>query len=54
MIRILCRVLMVCIAAAGAAHGQDLDPEASPIWQKVRAELFAAAQIAPGDGVVTL
>jgi sulfur-oxidizing protein SoxY len=54
MIRILCRALMVCIAAAGTAHGQDLDPEASPIWQKVRAELFAAAQIAPGDGVVTL
>ncbi len=54
MIRILCRVLLVCIAAAGTAHGQDIDPEASLIWQKVRAELFAAAKIAPGDGVVAL
>jgi sulfur-oxidizing protein SoxY len=54
MIRILCRVLMACIAATGTAHGQDVDPEASRIWQKVRAELFAAAPIEPGDGVVTL
>jgi sulfur-oxidizing protein SoxY len=54
MIRMLCRVLWLCVLAAGAAHGQDLDPEASPIWQKVRASLFAAAPIAPGDGVVTL
>jgi sulfur-oxidizing protein SoxY len=54
MIRIFYRALMVCIAAAGAAHGQEVDPEASAIWQKVRAGLFAAAPIAPGDGVVSL
>ena len=54
MIRMLCRVLWVCMLAAGTAHGQDLDPEASPVWQKVRASLFAAAPIAPGDGVVSL
>ncbi|MGH7185213.1 MAG: quinoprotein dehydrogenase-associated SoxYZ-like carrier [Pseudomonadota bacterium] len=46
--------LVACIAAAGAAHGQDADPEASPIWQKVRADLFAGRQIAPGNGVVSL
>ena len=45
---------MACIAAAGMAHGQDVDPEASAIWQKVRADLFAGKPIAPGDGVVAL
>jgi sulfur-oxidizing protein SoxY len=54
MIRMLCRALWVCTLAAGTAHGQDPDPEASPVWQKVRASLFAAAPIAPGDGVVSL
>jgi len=47
-------LLAACIAAAGIAHGQDVDPEASAIWQKVRADLFAAKPIAPGDGVVAL
>ena len=46
--------LLACIAAAGVAHAQDPDPEASPIWQKVRADLFAGKTIAPGDGVVSL
>jgi sulfur-oxidizing protein SoxY len=47
-------LLATCIAAAGIAHGQDVDPEASVIWQKVRADLFAAKTIAPGDDVVAL
>lgn len=47
-------LLAACLAAAGIAHGQDVDPEASAIWQKVRADLFAEKPIAPGDGVVTL
>ena len=47
--------LAACIAAAGIAHGQDaVDPEASAIWQKVRADLFASKPIAPGDDVVAL
>ncbi len=54
MIRSLYRVLCACIAATGIAHAQDVDPEASAVWQKVRADLFAGAKIAPGDGVVTL
>ena len=54
MIRKLCRALLICLVAAGAARGQDVDPEASPIWQKVHAGLFAGAPIAPGDGVVAL
>jgi sulfur-oxidizing protein SoxY len=45
---------MACIAAIGMAHGQDADPEASAIWQKVRADLFAGARIAPADGVLSL
>ena len=47
-------LLAAGIAAAGIAHGQDVDPEASAIWQKVRADLFAGKPIAPGDGVVAL
>jgi sulfur-oxidizing protein SoxY len=54
MIRMLSRVLWVCLAAAATAYGQEPDPEASPIWQKVRADLFTGARIAPGDGVVSL
>lgn len=54
MIRFPLRVLMGWIVASGLALGQDVDPEASPIWQKVRADLFAGSRIAPGDGVVTL
>lgn len=52
--RWLLRVAWVWIAAAGVARAQDLDPEASPVWQKVRADLFATARIAPGEGVLTL
>ena len=47
-------MLAAGIAAAGLAHGQDVDPEASAIWQKVRADLFAGEPIAPADGVLTL
>ncbi len=54
MIRKHCTALLICLVAAGAARGQDVDPEASPIWQKVHAGLFAGAPIAPGEGVVAL
>jgi sulfur-oxidizing protein SoxY len=54
MLRILSRVLLACMALSGLARAQDVDPEASPIWQKVRADLFAGSRIAPGEGVVSL
>lgn len=36
------------------ARAQDIDPEASEIWQKVRPDLFGAAKLQPADGVITL
>lgn len=54
--RIAGRVVAAVAAAAGIAHAQDPDPDpgASPIWQKVHAEVFAGAPIASGEGVVEL
>jgi sulfur-oxidizing protein SoxY len=48
------RVLWVCLAGTAIAHAQEPDPEASPIWQKVRADLFSTARIAYGEEVVAL
>ena len=52
--RIVCAVLALWLVNPAAAWGQDNDPEASLIWQKVRADLFAGAPIAAGDNVVSL
>jgi sulfur-oxidizing protein SoxY len=52
--RIILRGVAVLIAAVGVAHGQELDPEASLVWQKVHASVFAGARIATGEGVVAL
>lgn len=42
---------LLLLAAAGLAHARNLqptdDPEASPVWQKVRASLFEGRSIAP-------
>ena len=47
---------LACIAglAAAAAWAQSPDPDASPIWNKVRASLFADRPIAAGEGVLSL
>ncbi len=47
-------MLGLWLAIPAASLAQDSDPEASAIWQKVRADLFAGAPIATGDDVVTL
>jgi sulfur-oxidizing protein SoxY len=52
--RIHYAVLALCLAIPIASRAQDSDPEASAIWQKLRADLFAGAPIAAGDQVVTL
>ena len=49
-----CAVAMVLLALQAPARAQELDPEASVIWQKVRADLFGDARIGPGEGVVAL
>jgi sulfur-oxidizing protein SoxY len=54
MFRILFRVLAVFIAATAMARAQDPAPDASPIWQKVHADVFAGARIASGEGVIEL
>jgi sulfur-oxidizing protein SoxY len=52
--RIILAVFALCLAIPSATWAQDNDPEASVIWQKVRADLFAGAPIAAGDNVVSL
>jgi sulfur-oxidizing protein SoxY len=52
--RILCAVLALWLAIPADSWGQDSDPEASVVWQKLRADLFAGSPIAAGDNVVTL
>jgi sulfur-oxidizing protein SoxY len=52
--RILCLILALWLAMPAAGRAQDSDPEASVIWQKLRADLFEGASIAPGDSVITL
>ncbi len=52
--RALRAVLVLWLALPAASWAQDNGPEASVIWQKVRADLFAAAPIAAGDNVIVL
>jgi sulfur-oxidizing protein SoxY len=52
--RIFQVMLAVWLALPGVSWAQDSDPEASVIWQKVRADLFPAATIAAGEGVIVL
>ncbi len=47
-------VLVLWLALPAASWAEDNGPEASVIWQKVRADLFAAAPIAAGDSVIVL
>ena len=42
------------LGLSGLASAQDVDPETSIIWKKVRADLFAGMAIGTGDGVVVL
>jgi sulfur-oxidizing protein SoxY len=42
------------LALWGAAWAQNVDPEASAIWQKVRADLFSGMPIGTDDNVVVL
>ena len=50
------RIVAVLALAALPAFAQspDPDPDASPLWAKLRADLFADAPIAPADGVISL
>ena len=41
-------------ALSGPSLAQDNDPDASPIWQKVRADLFGASRIESGKEVLVL
>lgn len=53
----LARTLAAGVAiglASAAAWAQDIGPEASPIWQKLRQDLFAGMAIGTGDNVVRL
>jgi sulfur-oxidizing protein SoxY len=52
--RFLCAIVVLGLAAAGAARGQDADPAASAVWKKVHASVFAGAAINPPDNVLTL
>ena len=52
--RILYAVLALWLATPITSSAQDNDPEASAIWQKLRADLFAGAPIEAGDHVVAL
>jgi sulfur-oxidizing protein SoxY len=52
--RILYAVLALSLATPITSSAQDNDPEASAIWQKLRADLFAGAPIEAGDHVVAL
>jgi len=47
-------MLALWLALPGVSWAQDGDPEASVIWQKVRADLFPAATIAAGESVIVL
>jgi sulfur-oxidizing protein SoxY len=47
-------VAIAALAWAMPALPQEPDPEASAIWQKVRADLFGDKPIASGDSVISL
>jgi sulfur-oxidizing protein SoxY len=42
------------VALSGTGWAQDVAPEASPVWQKVREDLFAGMPIGTGDNVIVL
>jgi sulfur-oxidizing protein SoxY len=44
----------VWLALSGAGWAQDVAPEASPVWQKVREDLFPGKPIGSGDNVIVL
>jgi sulfur-oxidizing protein SoxY len=44
----------VWLALSGAGWAQDANPEASPVWQKVRQDLFSGMPIGSGDNVIVL
>jgi sulfur-oxidizing protein SoxY len=52
--RVFHLILGLWLALPAASWAQDSDPEASVIWQKVRADLFPAAEIAAGESVIVL
>jgi sulfur-oxidizing protein SoxY len=53
-LRIAYALFALSLAMPVVSRAQDVDPDASAIWQKVRADLFASAPIDTGDGIVTL
>jgi sulfur-oxidizing protein SoxY len=53
-LRTLSATLVIWLALSAAACAQNLDPEASAIWQKVRADLFSGLPIGGADEVVVL
>jgi sulfur-oxidizing protein SoxY len=42
------------LAWSGALWAQDVAPEASPVWQEVREDLFSGKPIGSGDNVIVL
>jgi sulfur-oxidizing protein SoxY len=46
--------LVLGLAVSAAALPQDIDPEASAVWQKVRADLFSGSPIAGANDVLVL
>jgi len=55
MLRLIAIAAVVALTAGGA-HAQDASPDAdaSAVWKKVHESVFANADIAPADGVVSL
>ena len=51
---LVCAILVLGLAAAGAAHAQDANPLDSVVWKKVHASVFGNAQIESADAVVVL
>ena len=52
--RTLAASAAIWLALSCLASAQDVDPETSAIWKKVRADLFSGMTIGTGDGVVVL
>jgi sulfur-oxidizing protein SoxY len=52
--RVLSAVLALWLATSAVSRAQDSDPAASPIWQRLHAQLFGGAPISVGDSVVSL
>ena len=52
--RLICVILALGFAAAGAARGQDASPADSAVWKKVHASVFGNASLEAADNVITL